>query len=75
MPLKYILKKETEGGIVETEYKTLKQISEDLGVELHIIRKINQMTEGRVTSHKPHHTHRDLYNKLQISTIKKTYNI
>ena len=53
----------------------LKEISDELNVEIHIIRKINKLTEGRVDSIKPHNSHKELYDKLKIYNIKKTYNI
>ena len=43
---KFRLIKQTEIGEVEKEYKTLKEISDELNVEIHIIRKINKLTEG-----------------------------
>ena len=72
---KFRLTKQTENGEVEKEYKTLKEISDELNVEIHIIRKINKLTEGRVDSIKPHNSHKELYDKLKIYNIKKTYNI
>lgn len=72
---KFRLIKQTENGEVEKEYKTLKEISDELNVEIHIIRKINKLTEGRVDSIKPHNSHKELYDKLKIYNIKKTYNI
>ncbi len=72
---KFRLIKKTDNGEVEKEYKTLKEISDDLNVEIHIIRKINKLTEGRIVSIKPHNSHKELYEKLKIYNIKKTYNI
>ena len=72
---KFRLIKQTENGEVEKEYKTLKEISDDLNVEIHIIRKINKLTEGRIDSIKPHNSHKELYEKLKIYNIKKIYNI
>jgi hypothetical protein len=72
---KFRLIKKTDTGEVEKEYKTLKEISDDLNVEIHIIRKINKLTEGRIDSIKPHNSHKELYEKLKIYNIKKTYNI
>ena len=72
---KFRLIKQTDNGEVEKEYKTLKDISIDTGVEIHIIRKINKLTEGRIDSIKPHNSHKELYEKLKIYHIKKTYNI
>ena len=72
---KFRLIKQTDNGEVEKEYKTLKEISDDLNVEIHIIRKINKLTEGRIDSIKPHNSHKELYEKLKIYNIKKTYNI
>jgi hypothetical protein len=72
---KFRLIKKTDKGEVEKEYKTLKEISDDLNVEIHIIRKINKLTEGRIDSIKPHNSHKELYEKLKIYNIKKTYNI
>ncbi len=75
MSNKFRLIKKTDNGEVEKEYKTLKEISDDLNVEIHIIRKINKLTEGRIDSIKPHNSHKELYEKLKIYNIKKTYNI
>ncbi len=72
---KFRLIKKTDNGEVEKEYKTLKEISDNLNVEIHIIRKINKLTEGRIDSIKPHNSHKELYEKLKIYNIKKTYNI
>jgi len=72
---KFRLIKKTDTGEVEKEYKTLKDISIDTGVEIHIIRKINKLAEGRIDSIKPHNSHKELYEKLKIYNIKKTYNI
>jgi hypothetical protein len=72
---KFRLIKQTDNGEVEKEYKTLKEISDELNVEIHIIRKINKLTEGRVDSIKPHNSHEELYEKLKIYNIKKAYNI
>ena len=72
---KFRLIKQTDNGEVEKEYKTLKEISDEINVEIHIIRKINKLTEGRVDSIKPHNSHEELYEKLKIYNIKKTYNI
>jgi hypothetical protein len=72
---KFRLIKKTDNGEVEKEYKTLKEISDDLNVEIHIIRKINKLTEGRIDSIKPHNSHKELYEKLKIYNIKKIYNI
>ena len=68
---KFRLIKQTDNGEVEKEYKTLKEISIDTGVEIHIIRKINKLTEGRIDSIKPHNSHKELYEKLKIYNIKK----
>ncbi len=75
MSNKFRLIKKTDNGEVEKEYKTLKEISDNLNVEIHIIRKINKLTEGRIDSIKPHNSHKELYEKLKIYNIKKTYNI
>ena len=57
------------------DLNVINNISDDLNVEIHIIRKINKLTEGRVDSIKPHNSHKELYEKLKIYNIKKTYNI
>ncbi len=74
---KFRLIKKTDNGEVEKEYKTLKEISDDLNVEIHIIRKINKLTERRIDSIKPHNSHKELYEKLKKYNIKKhiIYNI
>jgi uncharacterized protein YjaG (DUF416 family) len=72
---KFRLIEQTENGEVEKEYKTFKEITEELDVEINIIRKINKLTEGRINSIKPHNSHEELYDKLKIYNIKKTYNI
>ena len=57
------------------QYKTLKDISNELNIELHLIRKINQLTEKRCESIKPHIRHHEIYNKIKIYNIVKEYNI
>jgi hypothetical protein len=57
------------------DYKSLKEISKELNVEVHLIRKINQLTEERCENIKPHHIHKELYDKIKIYTLKKHYNI
>jgi hypothetical protein len=54
------------------EYKTLKDIADDLEIEIHLIRKINQLTEGRRESVRAHHTNRDMFNNIKIHNIKKS---
>ena len=44
---KFKLIKQTENGAVEKEYKTLKEISDELNVEIHIIRKNQQINRRR----------------------------
>jgi hypothetical protein len=68
---KFRLIKQTDNGEVEKEHKTLKEISDELNVEIHIISKINKLTEGRIDSIKPHNSHKELYDKLKIYDIKK----
>jgi secreted PhoX family phosphatase len=53
------------------EYKTLKDIADDLEMEIHLICKINQLTEGRRESVRAHHTNRDMINNIKIHNIKK----
>ena len=72
---KYKLVKITETGEIEKEYKTLNEIANETNIEIHIIRKINKMTENIVDSKRPHHCHKDLYDKIKIYNIKKTYNV
>ena len=42
---KFRLIKKTDNGEVDKEYKTLKEISDDLNVEIHIIRKMTESTD------------------------------
>lgn len=56
---------------IAKEYKTLKEISDALDVEIHIVRKINQLTEMRITNLRPHHIHKDIYDNIKIYNIKK----
>jgi hypothetical protein len=72
MENKYRLVQIQDDREVIKEYKTLKQIAEDLDVEIHLIRKINQLTEGRVSNIKPHHTHKELFEKIKIYNVYKT---
>lgn len=72
---KFTLIMQTETTPIQREYKTLKEISDELNIEIHIIRKINKLTENRVQSIKPHNSHKDLYDKIKIYNIKKTFNI
>ena len=72
---KFTLIMQTENTPIQREYKTLKEISDELNIEIHIIRKINKLTENRAQSIKPHNSHKDLYDKIKIYNIKKTFNI
>ena len=53
------------------EYKTLKEVAQDLDIDLHLVRKNNKITEGRIESKRPHHIYRDFFNKTKIQNIKK----
>ena len=75
MNYKYKLEKISENGVVEKEYKTLKEIATDLNVEIHMIRKINKLTENQITSERPHKCHKELFDKIKIHNIKKDYKI
>ena len=75
MNYKYKLEKISENGVVEKEYKTLKEIATDLNVEIHMIRKINKLTENQITSERPHKCHKELFDKIKIYNIKKDYKI
>ena len=72
MENKYRLVQIQDDREVIKEYRTLKEIAEDLQVEIHLIRKINQLTEGRVANIKPHHTHKELFEKIKIYNVYKT---
>jgi hypothetical protein len=58
---------------VETtkEYKTLKEISEALNIELHLVRKNNKITEGRFENKRAHFANRDFFDNYKIYNIKK----
>jgi hypothetical protein len=75
MNFKYKLEIEKDGEKEISEYKTLKEISKALNIEIHLIRKINQLCENRSKSIKPHYQHRELYDKIKIYNIKKDYKI
>ena len=53
------------------EYKTLKEVAKDLDIDLHLVRKNNKITEGRIESKRPHHIYRDFFNNTKIYNIKK----
>lgn len=72
---KYKLVLTKNGEEITTEHKTLNEISVLLNVELHIIRKINKLTEALIKNEKPHYCHKELYEKVKIYNIKKNYNI
>lgn len=75
MNFKYKLVKTTENGETEKEYKTLKEISTDLNVEIYLIRKINKITENLVKNERPHNCHKELFDKVKIYNIKKDYKL
>ena len=75
MQFKYKLVKSNDDETIEKEYKTLKEIAEDINVEIHLIRKINQLTENRTTSFRPHNVHKELFDKVKIYNLKKDYKI
>lgn len=68
---KYLLIQTTNGEEKKQEYKTLIEIANDLNVDLHIIRKVNNITEGRADHVRPHHTHKTIYETIKIYNIKK----
>jgi hypothetical protein len=68
---KYLLIQTTNGDEKKKEYKTLIEIANDLNVDLHIIRKINHITEGRAEHVRPHHNHKNIYETIKIHDIKK----
>ena len=72
---KYKLLKFTDEGTIEKEYKTLKEIADELNVEIHMIRKINKLSENLIKSERPHKCHRELLEKIKIYNIKKDYKI
>jgi hypothetical protein len=59
------------GEVKEMEFKTLKEISEKLSIEIHLIRKINKMSQKLIDSKRPHHLHREMYDTIKIFNIKK----
>ena len=65
----------TENIEREKEFKTLKEISKDLNVEIHLIRKVNKLTENRANNIKPHNIYKDLYERVKIYNIKKEFNL
>ena len=75
MNFKYRLVKLTTEGQTEKKYKTLKEISDELNVEIHIIRKINKLSENQIKSERPHKCHKELFDKIKIYNIKKEYKI
>jgi hypothetical protein len=56
---------------VTKDYKTLKDVAKDLDIEIHLVRKNNKMTEGRIESKRPHHIYRDFFDNTKIHNIKK----
>ena len=52
-------------------YKTLKEISEALDIEIHLVRKNNQITEGRAENKRAHFNHREFFDNIKIYNIKK----
>jgi len=46
MNYRYKLEKDKDGNIEVIEYKTLKEISKDLNIELHLVRRIYHLTEN-----------------------------
>ena len=75
MNFKYKLVKTLDDGETVKEYKTLKEIADELNVEIHMIRKINKLSENLITSERPHKCHKDLLEKIKIYNIKKDYKI
>lgn len=71
MTNKYRLVKIQNNEEITKEYRTLKEISDGLGIEIHIIRKINHITEGRISHIKPHYIYKDIYETTKIYNITK----
>lgn len=68
---KYMLVAVQDGVETRKEYKTLKDISTELGIEVHLIRKINDLTEQRLENIKAHKRHKELYDNYKIYDIKR----
>ena len=76
MTNKYRLVKIQNNEEITKEYRTLKEIAIALGVEIHLIRKINHLSESRIDSIRPHHIHKELYDDTKIYNIcRKIKNI
>ena len=69
---KYKLIQTNGEEVLEKEYKTLKEIAEDLGIGINLVIKNNKISEGRVENKRAHHCHRDFFNNNKIYNIKKT---
>ena len=69
MTNKYRLVKIQNDETIIKEYRTLKDISVALGIEIHIIRKINHITELRIDNIKPHYIHKEIYESMKIYNI------
>jgi hypothetical protein len=66
----------TKDGVkTEKEYKTLKEISDELNIELHLIRKIYKLSENMILNKRAHFCNKDLYERAKIFNIKKDYKI
>lgn len=71
MSMKYrVVQIDGDNNLIK-EYKTLKEVAKDLDIELHLVRKNNKITEGRMESKRPHHIYRDFFNNTKIYNIKK----
>jgi len=71
MTNKYRLIKIQNDEEIVKEYKTLKEISNALNIEIHIIRKINHLTEKRIENIKPHYINKEIYESMKIYNIVK----
>lgn len=71
MSNKYRVVQKNGDNTITKDYKTLKDVAQDLDIEIHLVRKNNKITEGRVESKRPHHIYRDFFDNTKIYNIKK----
>ena len=64
----FLLIKEVDGEIQEKKYSSLKAISDDLNIEVHLIRRIYQCT-GQQEKQKHQKRYKDVFEHLKIYPI------
>jgi hypothetical protein len=67
---------DAEGNVhKEQQYKSFKEIEEELGLDYHVVREINKISDNKITKKFLHDNLKELSKKVRINTIIKSIKI